>query len=249
MRHPPELPAPCRLIAFETLDSTNEEARRLAGAGAEPWTFVSAREQTAGRGRRGNSWVSPPGNLYLSAILRPECDVATAAHLGFVAALALADAIADATGIEAALKWPNDLLVDGGKVSGILVESAGAPGRPVDWVVIGAGINVASHPTGIAGTTDLAAHGATVSVERMLEGYVRCLVGRVEQWQGKGFAATRRDWLARATGIGGWVRVRLAGREEGGIFEDLDESGALVLVQGTRRRLVTSGEVFPAGAA
>ena len=249
MTRRPELPAPCRLVEFDTLGSTNAEARRLAGDQARAWTIVWARQQTAGRGRRGSAWVSPPGNLYASVILRPDCDVATAAQLGFVTALALADAIDAATGIAAALKWPNDLLVGGGKVSGILVESAGKPSGAVDWVVIGTGVNIVSHPADVPGATDLAAHGATLDAAALLERYMEALTAWVDRWREEGFAPVRSAWIARATGIGDDVRVRLAGREEQGTFGDLDETGALVLVQGAQRRLITSGDVFPAERA
>lgn len=242
------LPASCRLIALDAVGSTNEEARRLANNGAPAWTSVWAREQTGGRGRRGNSWSSPPGNMYLSVLLRPGCDAATAAQLGFVSALALADAIAETTGLQPQLKWPNDLLIDGAKVSGILVESAAGPDGRVAWVVIGTGLNVASHPADLPNATDLAAHGGDISVEDMVAAYLACLVQREALWRTEGFAPIRRDWLARGTGIGAPVRVRLGDREEHGVFEDLDDSGALVLVQGSDRRLIASGDVFPAGA-
>ena len=242
----PILTEPSRLIAFDSLASTNEEARRLASAGAEAWTFVWAREQTAGRGRRGNDWVSPPGNLYLSVVLRPQVDVATAAQIGFVVALALADAIEARTGLRAGLKWPNDLLVKGRKLSGILVESTAGASNRVEWLVVGTGVNVASHPAALPQSTDLAEQGADIAVPALIEAYAGTLQARVEQWLSKGFSTIRRDWLADAVGIGEAIRVKLGTAEEYGIFEDLDETGALVLVQGQARRLITSGDVFPA---
>ncbi len=245
----PTLPADCRLTVYEAIGSTNEEAKRLAAEGALDKTFVWAREQTAGRGRRGNDWISPPGNLYLSVILRPDCDVATAAQLGFVAALALADAIVARTGAEPRLKWPNDLLIGGRKVSGILVESAGGQGGKVDWAVIGTGVNVASHPENLPAVTSLSALGSHVTVADMVETYANSLLARVAQWRLRGFGVVREAWLDRATGIGTVIRVRLPDREEEGVFEDLDETGALVLVQGSHRQRITSGDVYPAVAA
>jgi BirA family biotin operon repressor/biotin-[acetyl-CoA-carboxylase] ligase len=243
------LPGFCRLVALDSVGSTNEEARNRAVGGCEAWTLVMAREQIAGRGRRGNGWVSPPGNMYLSVVLRPGCDAATAAQLGFVTALALADAVAAMTGLEAKLKWPNDLLIEGGKLSGILIESVGGPGGPVEWVVIGTGLNLVSHPDSVPGATDLAAHGRRVAVDDMVAAYVAALVRREAQWRSEGFVPVRRDWIARATGLHAPVRVRVGGREEHGIFEDLDDTGALVLLKGSQRRLISSGDVFPAGAA
>jgi len=243
---PPELPAGCRLIEHATLDSTNTEARRLATTDRNTnRVFIWAHEQNAGRGRRGNHWVSPPGNMYLSVILRPACDVTVATQLGFVAAIALADAVICATGISPRLKWPNDLLVDDAKLSGILVESAAKESGAIDWLVVGTGLNIASHPTTLAGTTCLRDLGSSVDVEEMVTAYADCLMTRYDEWASSGFAPIRNAWLERAIGVGRPVRVRLTDHEETGIFEDLDETGALVLVQGDRRRKITSGEVFP----
>jgi BirA family biotin operon repressor/biotin-[acetyl-CoA-carboxylase] ligase len=246
MTRRPDLPAGCRLFTFDSVRSTNEEAKNLAADGADAWTFVIAREQTRGRGRFGNGWVSPPGNLYVSVILRPPCDAAHAAQLGFVAALALADAIAARTGLEARLKWPNDLQIDGRKVSGILVESSATRRSRIAWAVIGTGVNIASHPAELAGATSLRALGRDVAVSDMVESYAGSLRSRVAQWLERGFGPVRTDWLARATGLGDPIRVRLADRIEEGIFENLDDSGALVLAQGSERRIITSGDVFPA---
>ena len=144
----PELPAFYRLLAYEQIDSTNEEAKRLAAAGAPAGTLVWAGEQLAGRGRRGRGWASPPGNLYVSLLLRPACPPAQACQLNFVAAVALAEAVSALlpAGAGVALKWPNDVLVGGAKVSGILLEASAALDRSIDWLVIGAGVNIASHP-------------------------------------------------------------------------------------------------------
>lgn len=244
----PDLPTGCRLIAYETIDSTSDEAKRLAAAGASDQTYIWAREQTAGRGRRGNRWISPEGNLYLSVVLRPTSSVAVAAQLSFVSALALADAIEACAGVKVALKWPNDLLIDDCKVAGILVESAAGAGGTVDWVVIGTGVNVAPHPTELPRTTSLNTLGFEVDLADLIEAYAEGLRARTTRWSYGGFADTRRAWLARAAGIGQPIRVRLPDREEVGIFEDLDETGALVLAQESGRLIIASGDVFPAEA-
>lgn len=244
----PDLPAGYRLVFHQSLGSTNEEARLMAAAGAPEGTAVWAGEQTAGRGRRGNDWVSPPGNMYLSVVFRPACPAAVAAQLGFVAALALSSAISDRTGLDPRLKWPNDLLLNRNKLAGILIESASSGREDVDWVVVGSGLNIASHPTALPGTTSLAAAGASVGVAEMVTTYLDHLQRWVEYWQANGFATIRDAWLARAAGRGDKIRVRLADRVEEGTFEDLDETGALVLVQGDRRQRITSGDVFPAAS-
>src|SRR6185436_12611332 len=137
--YPPVLPDGWTLVALQSVGSTNDEAARLAAAGAAEGTVVWAREQTAGRGRRGRHWASPVGNLYTSAIVRPDCPAARAAELGFVAALAVADMVP--AGRPVRLKWPNDVLVEGAKVAGILPESSiGADGQ-AEHVILGIGVN------------------------------------------------------------------------------------------------------------
>ena len=144
----PNLPAFFSLEAFDSIGSTNEEALARARAGAPEGTVIWARQQTGGRGRRGRSWSSPPGNLYCSLLLRPAVPPAQAAQLGFVAAVGMAEALLAVLPAERRLscKWPNDLLIDGAKIAGILPE-AEAAGRNVEALVLGMGINVESHPT------------------------------------------------------------------------------------------------------
>ena len=144
MSSAPVLPDGWRLVALDSVGSTNDEAARLADAAAAEGTVVWAREQTGGRGRRGRSWASPVGNLYTSTILRPDCPAARAAELGFAAALAVADIVP--AGHAVRVKWPNDVLVDGGKVAGILLESAIAQTGAVQHVIAGIGINVGFAP-------------------------------------------------------------------------------------------------------
>ncbi|HEY0521750.1 MAG TPA: biotin--[acetyl-CoA-carboxylase] ligase, partial [Stellaceae bacterium] len=125
---PPRLPPSFRLLSYDRLGSTNDEAKRLArDDGAAHGTVVWALEQTQGHGRTGRVWASPPGNLYCSTVLRPDCPAARAAEIGFVAALAVGDALTPLLPGSARLgyKWPNDVLVGGRKVSGILAEAQG----------------------------------------------------------------------------------------------------------------------------
>ena len=147
----PLLPEGYRLLRYDTIGSTNDAAKALARAGAAEGTLVWAGEQTAGRGRRGRGWVSPPGNLYLSLIMRPAVAPARAAQLGFVAALALAEGVGALCGpaLEIRCKWPNDILVAGRKLAGILLESEITDGDAIDFVVIGTGTNLASQPSGV----------------------------------------------------------------------------------------------------
>ncbi len=241
-----------RLLRYDTLGSTNDEAKRLAERGAEEWTVVWAREQTAGRGRGGNSFVSPPGNLYFSAILRPARSAGSAAQLGFASALAVGEAVARRLPPSRDLryKWPNDVLVDGQKLSGILLESAAAQDGTLAWLIVGIGINVTSHPSGTAWpATSLEALGADpVAIEDLLQDVVAAFQAETGRWLGEGFAPIRAAWLARAYGLGQPVRVRLPRERLSGRFVDLDRDGLLLLETAEGPRRIAAGEIFPAAA-
>jgi BirA family biotin operon repressor/biotin-[acetyl-CoA-carboxylase] ligase len=242
--HPRAVAAGVRLFAHEVLDSTSTEALRLARAGERGPFWVTARSQTAGRGRRGRVWVSQSGNLYASLLLEAPSPSLCAAQLSFVPALAVHDAVCDLTGLDARLKlkWPNDLLCDGSKVGGILIEGEGT------FVVSGIGINCAHHPdaTGYP-STSLSACGAAVSPDKIFEQLSARMPERLAQWnRGAGFAGTRIDWLARAFGLGEALSVTAGDRKLTGVFENLDETGRLVLrLPDGRREPITAGEVFP----
>lgn len=249
MSDAPRLPPAYRLVALERVGSTNEEARRRAEQGAADGTLIWAQEQTAGRGRRGRRWDSPRGNLYFSLVLRPESEPAHAAQLGMVAAVAVADVLADMVPPSApvALKWPNDVLAGGRKLGGILLESAaGAAGR-LDWLVLGIGINIASAPaaTEFPATCLRAVSDAPVETAQVLEGFARAFLDGRRIWRAEGFAPIRQAWLSRAWRRGEPIQARLEGRSIGGVFADLDEEGALLLelADGAQRR-ITAADVF-----
>jgi BirA family transcriptional regulator, biotin operon repressor / biotin---[acetyl-CoA-carboxylase] ligase len=245
----PDLSSFYHLQSFAEVDSTNEVAKRRASDGALEGTIIWSRRQDAGRGRRGRVWVSPPGNLYVSIVLRPEGAAASVAQLGFAAALAVGDMISAYLPTTEVLsyKWPNDVLVDGKKISGILLESQAAGEGRVDWLVVGIGVNLASSP-------DLAEYPATaleeacgrpVTVEAALEAVAQRFQYWYERWRSDGFHPLRVAWLARVGGLGEDIRVRLRGEELCGRFAGLDEEGALLLEQGKLQRRITAGEVFP----
>jgi len=238
-----------RHIIFETLGSTNAEALAFARAGERGPLWITATEQSAGRGRRGSQWVSPPGNLHATLLLIEPSQPAQAPQLSFVAALALHDAVvvcAPQLGPLLNVKWPNDLLVEKAKVAGILIEGESAP---VFAVAIGIGVNCAAHPEGtIYPATDLAAMGALVGPDTLFAALSAAMRQRIAQWdQGRGFAAIRTDWLARAAGRGEPMQVRLPGRELAGRFEGLDENGHLLLRQDSGTTTISAGEVFGFG--
>jgi BirA family biotin operon repressor/biotin-[acetyl-CoA-carboxylase] ligase len=236
----PVLPDGWTLVALQSVGSTNDEAARLAGSGAPEGTVVWSREQTGGRGRRGRHWASPIGNLYTSTILRPACGAARATELGFVAALAVADIVPE--GREARVKWPNDVLVDGGKVAGILPESAVGAGGEVEHVVMGIGVNVGFAPQ----LPEMRYPGAALggSVEEALEKLTASLAVRLAQWRSAGFETVRAAWLAIAGPLGLEVDVKLGEELVRGRFAGMDCEGALLLDTPAGPRKIVAGELL-----
>jgi BirA family biotin operon repressor/biotin-[acetyl-CoA-carboxylase] ligase len=239
-----------RLVSLDEVGSTNAEAFARARAGERGPLWIAARRQTAGRGRRGRAWVSDPGNLYASLLLTDPAPTQRAAELSLVAALAAHDALAERAtvlGPRLKLKWPNDVLCDGAKLAGILVEGETLPGGPLA-VVIGIGVNCAHHPADTAyPATNLATAGALVPSDNLAPALIAAMARRLAEWdRGENFVAIRAAWLKRAAGLGAPARVRLPEREVDGIAETLDETGRLVLrlADGSRER-IAAGEMFP----
>jgi BirA family transcriptional regulator, biotin operon repressor / biotin---[acetyl-CoA-carboxylase] ligase len=242
-----------RLVVHDTVGSTNAEALARARAGEAGPLWIVAARQTAGRGRHGRTWVSEPGNLYASLLLTDASPPACAPELSFVTALALHDALAElAPGLapRLAFKWPNDLMIDRAKIAGILVE--GETGARVFAVAIGIGVNCARHPADVPyAATDLHALGVALAPATVFRSLSAAMARRLAQWdRGAGFAAVRRDWLARAGGIGEAIRVRTGNDHLEGIFVDLDPAGRLVVAApGGATHVIGAGEVFPSLAA
>ena len=239
------LPPGYHLQTFEQIDSTNEEARRIADTASDR-IIIWAKTQTAGRGRRGRAWMSTPGNLFMSVLVKPGTDIATSSQLSFVTALAVCDAVQPLLADEKiTLKWPNDVLIDGAKVCGILLEASSAGNMP-DAIIIGIGLNLVSHPEDTPyPAADLAGFGLSLTPDAALERIVHAFEARYTGWVDHGFAAIRTDWLARAHQRGGPIEVRLDRETLTGTFTDLDPSGALVLqpLEGAPRH-ITAGDVF-----
>ena len=243
----PPLPPFYRLLSHARIASTSDEAKSLAAAGAPEGTLVWAREQSQGRGRQGRAWASPPGNLYASLILRPDVQALVAAQLSFVAAVAVGAACAElAPDAAIGFKWPNDVLLAGRKMAGILLESEAQPDGRLAWLVLGIGINLATYPVNAAyPATALSATGADVAPERMLSALGHHFLSWHERWQqGRGFATVRESWLARAQRLGQEIRVRLPRAELAGVFAGLDQDGALLLQTQAGARRIDAGEVF-----
>ncbi len=246
------LPPAYRLFEFESLGSTNDEARRRLIDGAAAGTIIWALEQSGGRGRDGRSWSSPRGNLYASFILRPRGSPTVVAQLGFVAALAVGAAVRDFAPerVPVTFKWPNDVLLGGRKVAGILLESEGARAEGVDGIILGIGINVGTFPpdSRIPATSLIEAGVAGATLGRVLEALSRHLDSWLQLWTSDGFAPIRAAWRTHAHALGESVTVRLPRETIAGIFSDIDAGGLLLLDTAQGRRAISAGDVFFAGS-
>lgn len=253
-----------RLASFPEIGSTNAEAMAAARSGDPGRIWFVTGHQTAGRGRRGRAWEAPPGNLAASLLMVGDRDPAIAASLGFVAGLALDEAlrrVAPALDVRIALdglepggrgqgdrlrlKWPNDVLLDGGKLSGILLEGE-ALANGGFAVIVGIGVNVAHAPEGLPyPAVALRSLGVPVDAAGLFAALSDAWTGLERIWDGgRGFPTIRRLWLQRAAGIGERVAVRLGGEVLSGTFETIDETGRLVVqVDDGSRRMVAAGEV------
>ena len=253
-----------RLAGYDSIGSTNSEALTAASAGDPGGIWFAALQQTSGRGRRGRPWESPVGNLAASLLIVPDADPAVAATLGFVAGVALNRALSsilpagllkvgidgadgDIAGAHAriALKWPNDVLADGAKLAGILLEAQKRPdGRHA--IVIGIGVNVVAAPTGLPyPAVSLAELGIARSAEAVFEALSDAWVDCFSMWRdGLGIAAILALWRRSAAGIGAPVAVSRSGDVVRGIFESIDEAGRLIVRADDQTRIaITAGDV------
>lgn len=243
--HPGGPPFAVRHVALDAVGSTNDEAFRLAREDAGDITLVTAVSQGAGRGRLGRTWTSPPGNFYGSFLVTPAEPGARLSDLAFVAAVAAAETCRALVPAERRIeiKWPNDVLVDGAKVCGILTETEAATGGR-RHVVAGIGINVTSGPADAPyPVAALGAHGpATVdAVRALLADRFACWYGI---WTADGFAPVRAAWSAIAIRAGRPIQVRLGPETLEGGFGGIDADGALLLDQTGGRRRVVAGDVM-----
>jgi BirA family transcriptional regulator, biotin operon repressor / biotin---[acetyl-CoA-carboxylase] ligase len=246
----PPLPPGWRLELHESLSSTSDHLVQRAHAGEPAGLAVLARRQTAGRGREGRGWQSPAGNLFLSVLLRPPGSLRQAPAWSLLAAVALAEALAvrlpDPEALS--LKWPNDLLLGGAKLAGVLVEVAASPeGDSLDWLVIGTGVNLAVAPPlpDRATASLLGAGAAPVAPEVFAGAYLATLNHWERLWRREGFRRLRAAWLARGPAEGSELRVRQGEGFLTGRFAGLAEDGCLLLDVDGRRRAIAAGEVAP----
>ncbi|KPA23030.1 Bifunctional ligase/repressor BirA [Shimia sp. SK013] len=234
------------------VDSTNAEAARIAGGLAGPEWILGLR-QTAGRGRRGRAWNDPVGNFAATLVMRPIEAPDQVALRSFVSSLALFDAFVQATGrVDGlTLKWPNDVLLNGGKVAGILLESAGFSGGSVSHIAIGIGVNLQHAPgaesveTGATRPVSLLSEtGANVDPETFLDLLAEAYAHWETQFVTYGFAPIRTAWLARAARLGEVITARTTRDETTGTFETVDSQGNLVLNTAKGRVAIPAADIF-----
>lgn len=256
-----------RLNGFDSIGSTSTEAARAAAAGDSGDVWFCALKQTEGRGRRGRVWETASGNLAASLLIVPDCDPAISATLGFVAGVAMNRALRQVVpgavvkqgidgadgqeGARIALKWPNDVLADGAKLSGILLEAQKRPDGGMA-IVIGMGVNVVAAPEGLPyPATSLKALGYDISAETVFAALSDAWVDTIEVWNsGRGVGDVLSLWREAAAGIGADVAVSRDGEVIRGVFETIDEAGRLIVRANDNRRIaITAGDVHFGGTA
>ena len=237
-----------RMECHAVLESTSALLKQRADAGEAEGLAIQALSQSAGRGRQGRGWESPAGNLYLSVLLRPAVALRDAPQWSFVAALALADTVKTLLpeAAKLTLKWPNDLLLDGAKAAGILVETGVAPNQALDWICIGMGINIAAKPSLPDRATSCLAEflpdppAPEVLAARLLQNLAHWHCLRLAQ----GFAPIRDAWLRHAPAMGAPVSVKRDGALMEGSFAGLSPEGGLLLAKGREVQLILAGEII-----
>ncbi|WP_372571399.1 biotin--[acetyl-CoA-carboxylase] ligase [Ruegeria jejuensis] len=236
---------------LDEVDSTLNEAARIAPSLAGP-EWILAHRQSAARGRRGRAWANPTGNLAATLVMRPFGSTENAALRSFVAALALFDACVAVTGRAdgLALKWPNDVLLNGGKLAGILLESAGQ-GQGVTYLAIGIGVNLAEAPSAtqveagaVRPVSLFSETGALVAPEDFLTELAVAYASYETQFQSYGFEPIRQAWLARAARLGEVITARTSTSETVGTFETVDGQGNLVLLTAKGRVSIPAADIY-----
>ncbi len=240
------------LLSFDSLDSTNEEAKRLARSGGSHGAVIWAKKQSEGKGRLGRTWLSSEGNLFVSVLLQPDKDFAELPQLSFVAAIAALEAVAPLLPDNNSLqtKWPNDIILSERKLGGILLESFRTENSDKPWVVVGVGINVDSFPprTEFPAICLKDAGVELVSAKIILSRFIHHFIERYDQWNGKGFAPIRKDWLARAWNLGKRIVARLPDSQIDGVFEGIDSNGSLTIkLDSGKKQTIHAGDVYASG--
>ena len=239
-------PSGSRLEVLESIDSTSAEARRRIDAGEGGPLWIVARTQTNGYGRRGRAWEQQVGDFAGTFVFRPTGEKSSYGQLSFVAALAVGDVIAaEISGDDVTLKWPNDILINGAKTAGLLLEYVETPTGPL--IMLGIGINIVSKPVNTPyKATRLLGHGASpeIAVEGIAEALDKSFAVYRDIWRRDGFEPIRGAWVERAHGIGKPITVNLPGESKDGVLDGIDPNGALLLRSGGETQIISAGDIF-----
>lgn len=226
---------------YDDLSSTQDVVKEAASEGADEGFVAQALEQSSGHGRHGREWVSPKGNLYISFLLRPMCSGAEVGQISLLVALALQSTIEDC-GVHTQLKWPNDVLIDGKKCAGILLETELSSDGHVEWIAIGCGVNVIEAPQG----TSIVEHASgTIDLDAFRDTFLAHFGRYYQQWGSEGFAALRDLWLSKAHPKDSAMSVKVGEQLENGFFHDIDARGNLRLrLDNGEIKTITAGDVY-----
>jgi len=243
------LPPGYKLIALDTVDSTNDELkRRILSGFDDEGLAVWARIQTSGKGRNKRRWVSDIGNMYISVLFRPNCSLADAAQLGFLPVIAASKTLEYILGQSPNInyKWPNDLLLNKKKIGGTLLEAGFNRQNNRVWIVVGFGLNLQHFPsTTFSPATSIKDEiGVELKIEEVVELYLQNLSKLYYDWQNMGFERVRNEWLDHGHVFNQPLRVKLGAENLLGLFRDLDETGALVIETSNGPRRVAAGDVY-----
>lgn len=226
---------------YQELESTNSLAlQMIKNNSIHHNQIILADLQNSGRGRMGRNWASPQGNLYFSLVLKSQKSINQISQISFLAAVSAGLAIAE-FGDEKKInyKWPNDILIDGKKTVGILLE------KDADFVVVGIGVNINSHPEQTSYPAyNLENSGFVVDKETLLKKFLDHFSDLYQKWQNFGFVPIRNLWLSKAYNLGKEINVNLPNESLKGVFKNLDADGNLILQIGDKARIIASGEVF-----
>ena len=226
-------------LNVEETTSTNDLAKNHNIPPEAKALIITAKRQTAGRGRRGRQWISHTGNLFFSQLISTDIDIS---KLTFITSVSIAETLSDLTnGLTIGIKWPNDVLVNNKKICGILIEQADNGN-----VIIGVGVNLKSHPDNrdiIYPTTDLASLGFSISCKDFLQNYLSKFDNNMNICQ-QDFALIRQKWLEHALYINSLIKVSLKDIVEEGIFKGIDEQGLLLLETNSSIKKIAAGDVF-----
>lgn len=237
------------VLIFDTIDSTSEEAKRIAARGQKGNYLIWSKAQTNGRGKGNRRWVSEPGNLYLSLLLQDHFPILKASQIIFVAAVALGDAIKFLSGHNVEYKWPNDIMLNGAKIAGILIESKfTATKKTVDWIVCGIGVNIISYPSEIESPYKISSilnEKIVLRDDDLLAKFMEYFSDYLDKWSISGNEFIQGKWMDNAYKLGREIIINVSEGEVSGIMRGINKNGS-IMIEDTDGRIFTysSGEII-----